>query len=102
VIERGSGAIVGYSGVAWFEFEGEPRLEYGYRLVPEARGLGYATEAGLALLDIAVATFEGELLAMVDPRNVASQNVIAKLDFAFWKQDVVNGYRDNIYRRSFG
>src|SRR5262245_13332662 len=42
VIERTSGAIVGYSGAAWFEFEGDQRLEYGYRLVPEARGRGYA------------------------------------------------------------
>ena len=46
VIERATGTIVGYSGVAWFDFEGERRLEFGYRLVPEARGRGYATEAG--------------------------------------------------------
>ena len=51
VIERSTGLTVGYSGVNWFEFEGEQRLEYGYRLVPEARGKGYATEASRALLD---------------------------------------------------
>jgi len=36
--------------VNWFDFEEQRRLEYGYRLVPEARGKGYATEAGRALL----------------------------------------------------
>src|SRR3954451_2532837 len=36
VVERATGTIVGYSGVNWFDFEGKPRLEYGYRLVPAA------------------------------------------------------------------
>src|SRR6476661_2124517 len=81
VIERSSGVIVGYSGVNWFDFEGERRLEYGYRLVPEARGKGYATEAGRAVLDVARDTFRGEILAMIDPTNDASQNVARKLGF---------------------
>jgi RimJ/RimL family protein N-acetyltransferase len=101
VIERTTARILGYSGVAWFEFEGERRLEYGYRLVPDARGWGYATEAGRALLAIAEETFRGELLAMIDPTNEPSQRVITKLGFTFWKQDVVNGWLDNLYRRPF-
>ena len=101
VIESATGTIIGYSGVAWFEFEGQSRLEYGYRLVPEARGNGYATEAGRALVALADETFHGELLAMIDPTNAPSQNVIAKLGFAFWKQVVVDGWLDNLYRRAF-
>src|SRR5262245_31812987 len=101
VIERSSGTIVGYSGVAWFDFEGERRLEYGYRLVPEARGRGYATEAGCALLEVAAATFRGELLAMIDPRNSASKAVISKLGFSFWRLGEVEGYVDELYRRAF-
>lgn len=38
VIERATGRIVGYCGVDWFELEGEQRLEFGWRLVREARG----------------------------------------------------------------
>src|SRR5437764_15109707 len=38
VIELATGTIIGYSGVAWFESDGERGLEFGYRLVPEARG----------------------------------------------------------------
>jgi hypothetical protein len=35
---------------------------------------------------------------MIDPRNEASSNVARKLGFAYWKQAVVNGYLDDIYR----
>jgi RimJ/RimL family protein N-acetyltransferase len=102
VIERDSGEIVGYSGAAFFEFEGEPRLEYGYRLVPNARGKGYATEAGEAVLTLAVQSFRGELLAMIDQQNTASKRVIGKLGFEFWKvAPDPDGYRVEFYRRSF-
>jgi [ribosomal protein S5]-alanine N-acetyltransferase len=38
ILERATGTIVGYAGVNTFPFEGEPRLEFGWRLAPEARG----------------------------------------------------------------
>jgi RimJ/RimL family protein N-acetyltransferase len=101
VIERSSGEIVGYSGAAWFEFEGAQRLEFGYRLVPDARGSGYATEAGLALLPVVAASFQGEMLAMIDPRNQPSKAVIRKLGFEFWKMAEIDGYLDELYRRVF-
>lgn len=99
VIERSTGIIVGYAGVDWFVLEGRRRLEFGYRLVPEARGRGYATEASRAVLASAVETYRGEILAIIDPTNNASQNVVSKLGFTFWKQAVVAGYVDNLYRR---
>ena len=98
IIERSNGLILGYTGVNRFEFGGEPRLEWGYRLIPEARGKGYATEAGRALMDVARRHFAGEILAMVDPRNMPSQRVITKLGFEFWKLAVVHGYLDRLYR----
>jgi RimJ/RimL family protein N-acetyltransferase len=101
VIVRSSGEIVGYTGAAWFELEGAPQLEFGYRLVPRARGRGYATEASLALLAMASESFRGELLAMIDPRNQASKRVIDKLGFGFWKIADVDGNRVELYRRSF-
>jgi RimJ/RimL family protein N-acetyltransferase len=96
-----TGKIVGYAGVAWFDFEGERRLEFGYRLVPEARGRGYATEAGRAVLALAAESFRGELLAMIDPMNRPSSNVARKLGFTFWKQAKVDDYRVDLYRRVF-
>jgi RimJ/RimL family protein N-acetyltransferase len=101
VIELATDKIVGYSGVAWFDFDGRRRLEFGYRLVPEARGRGYATEAGRAVLALAAESFRGELLAMIDPTNRPSSNVAVKLGFTFWKQATVDGYLDDLYRRTF-
>jgi RimJ/RimL family protein N-acetyltransferase len=101
VIELATRTIVGYSGVAWFDLEGVRQLEFGYRLVPEARGCGYATEAGQAVLTLAAEKFRGELLAIIDPTNTASRNVIVKLGFTFWKQEPVNGYLCDLYRRTF-
>jgi RimJ/RimL family protein N-acetyltransferase len=98
IVERESGLVVGYTGVDYFTFEGEERLEWGYRLLPGSRGFGYATEASHALLARAGETFSGELLAIVNPANRASQNVCRKLGFAFLKQAPVdNGDIANFY-----
>ncbi len=103
IVERVSGLVVGYTGVDYFTFEGEERLEWGYRLVPESQGLGYATEASQALLARARETFSGELLAIIDPANHASQNVCRKLGFAFLKQAPVdNGDIANFYTMAVG
>jgi RimJ/RimL family protein N-acetyltransferase len=103
IVERASGLVVGYTGVDYFTFEGEERLEWGYRLVPESRGLGYATEASQALLARARETFSGELFAMIDPANHPSQNVCRKLGFAFLKQAPVdNGDISNFYTLAIG
>ncbi|MGD0395097.1 MAG: GNAT family N-acetyltransferase, partial [Acidimicrobiales bacterium] len=97
IVERASGLVIGYTGADYFTFEGQARLEWGYRLVPESRGMGYATEASHALLGRARETFSGELLAIIDPANHASQNVCRKLGFAFLKQASVDGDLRNFY-----
>jgi RimJ/RimL family protein N-acetyltransferase len=75
-------------------------LEWGYRLVPECRGLGYATEASQALLARAHQTYAGDLLAIMAPENLASRNVCRKLGFTFWKRAPVEGDIRNLYTRS--
>jgi RimJ/RimL family protein N-acetyltransferase len=97
VVERSSGRVMGYTGVDFIDLEGKTWLEWGYRLVPECRGLGYATEASLALLAKARQTYPGELLAIIDPNNLASQNVSRKLGFTYWKQAPVDGKVQNLY-----
>jgi RimJ/RimL family protein N-acetyltransferase len=98
IVELSSGVVIGYTGVDWIEFDGRPWLEWGYRLVPAARGKGYATEAGLALLEVAGNDFAGEVLGIIHPDNRASQNVIRKLGFAYWKQAPVLGDLRILYR----
>ena len=102
VIERATGTLVGYSGVNWFEFEGQRRLEFGWRLVPEARGKGYATEAGRAVVALAAESFRGEILAIIDPMNHASAKVATKLGFSFWKQALVDDYLVDLSRLQVG
>jgi RimJ/RimL family protein N-acetyltransferase len=102
IVERASGIVVGYTGVDYFPFEGEERLEWGYRLVPESRGLGYATEASEGLLAPASEAFSGELLAIIDPANHSSQNVCGKLGFTFLRQAHVDGDVRNIYALVIG
>jgi len=102
VVELSSGRVVGYTGVDYIDFEGKTWLEWGYRLVPECRGLGYATEASQALLARAHQTYTGELLAIIAPKNLASQNVCHKLGFTFWKQAPVEGDIRNLYTLPVG
>jgi RimJ/RimL family protein N-acetyltransferase len=102
MVELSSGLVVGYTGVDYIDFEGTTWLEWGYRLVPECRGLGYATEASKALLARAHQSYEGELLAIIAPENRASQNVCRKLGFTFWKQAPVDGVVRNLYTVSVG
>jgi RimJ/RimL family protein N-acetyltransferase len=98
IVERCSGIVIGYTGVDWIEFDDGRWLEWGYRLVPEARGKGYATEASLALLEVARSDHAGDILGIIHPDNWASQYVIRKLGFAFWKQAPVHGDLRNLYR----
>jgi RimJ/RimL family protein N-acetyltransferase len=102
IVERASDIIVGYTGVDSLTFEGEERLEWGYRLVPASRGMGYATEASQALLARAGDVFSGELLAIIDPANLPSRNVCSKLGFAFLKQAPVDGNIRNLYSLAVG
>jgi RimJ/RimL family protein N-acetyltransferase len=98
VVELSSGDVVGYTGVDYIDLDGRTWLEWGYRLAPRCRGRGYATEASQALLSKAHQLYTGELLAIIDPENLASQKVCRKLGFAFWKRGPVIGEMRNLYR----
>lgn len=102
IVELSSGLVVGYTGVDYINFEGKRWLEWGYRLVPECRGLGYAIEASQALLAKAHQMYSGELLCIIAPENVASQSVCHKPGFTCWKQAQVDGVVRNVYTHMSG
>lgn len=97
IVARSTGLVLGYTGVDWIGLERRQWLEWGYRLIPEARGLGYATEASEALLRFAGGTYRGEILAITHTDNEASQRVCGKLGFRFWKRGPVNGEERTLY-----
>jgi RimJ/RimL family protein N-acetyltransferase len=98
IVELSSGNVVGYTGVDWIDLDGHRWLEWGYRLVPAARGKGYATEAAKVLLTRAAVEYSGDLIAIIHPDNQPSQNVCQKLGFRYWKAARVNEELRNIYR----
>ncbi len=102
VIERASGIIVGYVGVDWFDYGGERCLEFGWRLAPEFRGAGYATEASQALLDRAGLTYTGEVFALIHAENAPSHNVARKLGFELIGRASVQRSVSSLYRMNFG
>jgi [ribosomal protein S5]-alanine N-acetyltransferase len=86
MVERGSGTILGYTGVDSVLIDGIDRLEWGWRLVPEARGWGYATEAATALLAVADRHDDGEMLCLIANDNHASRRVADKVGFRWWRR----------------
>ena len=96
VVERTTGSTLGYCGINLFDFEGATHMEIGWRLTPDARGKGYATEAASAILAIARDDVS-QIYALIDPRNEPSKRVAHKVGFEFRKRAVVMGYLDNIY-----
>lgn len=86
IVERSTGVIVGYTGVFVVAFEGLNRLEWGWRLSSDARGFGYATEATSALLRVADAHTDGEMLCIIDVENAPSRRVADKVGFAQWRR----------------
>ena len=93
VTERATGAFVGEVGLTEQVFAGTRDVEVGYQLRPEFWGRGYATEAATAALAFGrdIVGLE-RIVALIDPRNVASQRVAAKLGMR-WERDVPIGQR---------
>lgn len=80
VIETTAGEFVGDCGLTRQSVDGVPKLEVGYHVRSVFQGLGYATEAARACRDLArdraTAT---ELVAIIHPRNRASERVAEKI-----------------------
>jgi RimJ/RimL family protein N-acetyltransferase len=78
VVDKASGRVIGDSGLQILE-DG-PEVELGYKLGPEYRGRGYATEAGHAWLAYGFETLGlDRIVAVAWPENAASWRVMEKL-----------------------
>jgi len=84
VIERESGALIGWAGLSVPEFLPEllPAVEVGWRLGSDFRGNGYATEAATAALAWGFETLQlEEIVSIHEPDNVPSGRVMDRLGF---------------------
>lgn len=83
---RSDGLAVG--GFGFFGPPGEDgRIEFGYGLVPSARGDGVATEAVRAALDFAARQGARIAAADTDTDNIASQQVLIKAGLSEVRRD---------------
>ena len=92
-VERLSdGHFIGDAGLTMQTVEGVLRHEIGYHIQPDARGLGYATEAARACLDFA---FErvgaGFVCSVVHPENAASAKVAERVHASMREFEWYNG-----------
>jgi len=79
---RESGEFVGFTGLAVPSFEAHftPAVEVGWRLARPAWGRGYATEAGAAALEFAIAELDlGEVVSFTSVANRRSRAVMERL-----------------------
>jgi RimJ/RimL family protein N-acetyltransferase len=86
VVERASGAMIGWAGLAVPHFLPEilPAVEVGWRLAESRRGQGLATEAGSAAVDWGFT--EGGLeriVSIYEPENTPSGRVMERLGFTY-------------------
>ena len=84
VIDRASGTMIGWAGLAVPHFLPEilPAVEVGWRLSGPWRGRGLATEAGAAALEFGF-TIGGldRIVSIYEPENLASGKVMEHLGF---------------------
>lgn len=101
VIEKRTQDVIGYCGLFFFpDINGRPEVEIGYRLARSAWGQGYATEAALAVRDLAFSTLSiKRLIAIIDPSNTASIRVAEKIGMRYEKEVMLKGYThpDHVY-----
>ncbi len=84
VIERASGTMIGWAGLAVPHFLPQilPAVEVGWRLSGSYRGRGLATEAGAAAVEFGfTAGGLDRIVSIYEPENVASGRVMDHLGF---------------------
>ena len=84
LIDRQSGAMIGWAGLAVPHFLPEvlPAVEVGWRLSGRYRGRGLATEAGAAALHWGFTGGElDRIVSIYEPENLASGKVMGHLGF---------------------
>ena len=104
IAHRTDGRVIGYISLDRdLERVSHHESELGFRLAQPAWGTGYATEAALAILDAAKA-LPGitHVVALVDPHNHRSLNVLKKIGMTHERDILLPGYDypDHVYVRA--
>ena len=101
VVVRATGTVAGYAGLGegWAP-RGPGEAELSYRLARPCWGRGFATEAAAALLEYGLSTLGlPRVVAMVDPGNTMSVQILTKIGMAYERPVMLEGYDhpDHLY-----
>jgi RimJ/RimL family protein N-acetyltransferase len=90
VERKADGVPLGLCGLVYRDYLGKP--DVGYAFFPEFAGMGYASEAALAVFLYGKTVLQlPEIVGIVAPHNVASQKVLQKLGLVPQGQIAVPG-----------
>jgi len=99
IIDRHNTQLIGYCGLLFCLIEGSRKVEIGYRLDPHYWQKGLATEAATAVRDYAFNQLSlNDLIALIQPKNIASIKVAEKIGMKFERNYTFSGMPVKIYR----
>lgn len=100
LVHRTQNELMGFCGLITQNVQGEDKIELGYRLGKEYWNRGYATEAALKMQEHAFRDLKiEELISIIQPANIASRKVSAKLGMRLLRECDYNGRNVCIYQR---
>lgn len=103
LIDKKSGALIGFSGLSHATVDGVDEVEIAYRLARDQWGKGLASESANAVLEhgFSICKIE-QIVAIVSPRHRASMRVLAKVGFRSFSETRYGGWDVRVYRLSRG
>ena len=79
VLDKNSNELIGDIGIHFID---EQQVEIGYTIAKQHQGVGFATEAALAVIDYLFGELKKHRIsASIDPANIASVALLEKLGF---------------------
>jgi ribosomal-protein-alanine N-acetyltransferase len=98
VVERATGQPVGQAGLMSQEVEGRRQPEIGWLLHRPYWGLGYATEAGAGIRDLARSRWGyGRLISLIRPVNRPSRRVAERIGMQPGPRVAFHGFEHIVY-----
>lgn len=98
LIDKTTKQLIGHCGLLVQTVDEEKVLEIGYSLLPQFRGMGFATEAAKKCRDYAFDnSFADQLISIISLSNLPSQNVAKKNGMTVLKQTVYHSNDVYIY-----
>lgn len=99
IILQEENKLIGYCGIRPIDLDGKTEIEIMFRLAKNYWNQGYAFEATKAAQQYAFDTLAiNSIIAIVDPQNVRSLNVIDKLQMIYEKDSVYKNFPIRVYR----